>query len=168
MLTLYFISSQSIEPKGTVVSLNDYKIAKIHEEIDDIEKVYGSNKQQEHPSGAFIMIMRSSLVNPILKALHDIQPYAKTSHATVYVNEILYKIRELEDNSTNDPFLEVLSGFYIAMTFDNQWAKYEAEQYEAIRKLLKKFAKHPVLKLRDIEKAIIEMEEIGFDIPIST
>ncbi len=106
---------------------------------------------------------RAEFVKPILKALDGIQPYAKTPNASLYANEILHKIRELEDISPNDPFLEILSGFYVALAFDNQWTDYKAEQYAAIRKTLKKFADRPTLKPSEVEKAVMEIEEIGFD-----
>jgi hypothetical protein len=76
----------------------------------------------EGPSKDFIRIMRTSLVEPILKFLRDVQHHACTPNAALYINKILYNIRELEDKSPDDPFLEVLSGLYMALAYENQWA----------------------------------------------
>lgn len=175
---------------GKLVFLDDYRAIRTSEEtgkeIDTISPIEpkslnnissafspSKNDRPNHSSEEFIMIIRPLFVKPILKALKDIEPYTKTPDASLYVNEILHKIQELEVKSPNDPFLEILSGFYIALAFNNQWADYETEQYAAIRNILKRFAGRPALKLTEIEKAILEMEEIGFNttpipIPIFT
>lgn len=122
-------------------------------------------------SKIFLMLMREYFVIPILKSLQSIEPYAETSDAAIYINEILHNIQELERNSPFDPFLEVLSGLYIGLVFDNKWANYKASQYAGLREILKRFANRSSLQPPEIEKAIIEMEEIGFDttpIPIVT
>jgi len=122
------------------------------------------------PSEDFIMIMRSSLVKPILKRLRDVQHYVGTPYAALYINEILHNVRDLEDKSPHDPLLEVLSALYMALAYENQWADYTANQYESICHLIRRIARRPFPKPTDIEKAIIAMEDLGFDttpIPIS-
>jgi hypothetical protein len=126
--------------------------------------------EEEGPSEDFIMIMRSSLVKPILKCLRDVQHHAGTPNAALYINEILYSIRDLEDKSPHDPFLEVLSALYMALAYENQWADYTADQYESVGHLLRRLSRRPFPKPNYIEKAIIAMEDLGFDttpIPIS-
>ena len=108
-------------------------------------------------------ITRAIFMKSILQALDEIQPYVKTPDASLYIHDILHKIQEFEETSPNDPFLEILSGVYVALAFENQWMDYEAKQYTGIRKLLKTFAERPTLKSTDIEKVIMKMEEIGFD-----
>lgn len=123
------------------------------------------------PNQTYLMVMREHFVIPILNALQSIEPYATTSDAAPYVNEVLHNIQELGKKSPLDPFLEILSGLYIALVFDNQWANYEPIQYRNLLQILKKFANRTSLKTPDIEKAIMAMEEEGFDttpIPISS
>ena len=114
--------------------------------------------------------MRSSLVKLILKRLRDVQHYVGTPNAALYINEILHNVRDLEDKSPHDPLLEVLSALYMVLAYENQWADYTADHYESIYHLLRRLARRPFSKPTDIEKAIIALEDLGFDttpIPIS-
>ena len=122
-------------------------------------------------SPKFIRITRAIFVKSILHALDAIQSFAQTPDAALYVHQILHQIREFETTCPDDPFLEILSGLYMALAYDNLWADYEAGQFAAVLKILKNFADRSVLKPADIEKAIMKLEEAGFDttpIPIFT
>ena len=126
--------------------------------------------QPDKSSDIFLRLMREYFVTPIMNSLQSVEPYAETSDAALYINDILHNIQELEKNSPFDPFLEILSGLYIALSYDNKWADYKGSQYAGLRKILKKFANRSSLQNSEIEKAIMAMEEIGFDttpIPIS-
>lgn len=115
--------------------------------------------------------MNQQQIQPILKALDAIQPFTQTPDAALYVHQILHQIREFETTVPDDPLLEVLSGFYVALAYENLWADYDAGQFAAVQRILKKFADRPALKPMDIEKAIMEMEAAGFNttpIPIFT
>jgi uncharacterized protein (DUF433 family) len=110
------------------------------------------------------------LITPILRSLRAIQEFARTADAGVYVNQICHHIQELEAASPDNPLVEVLSGLYMALVYDNLWTDYDARQFEAVRKILKTYADRPVLQPTDIEHAIMEMEAAGFNttpIPVS-
>lgn len=122
-----------------------------------------TQERKQASSPEFIRITRAIFVKPILQALDAVQPFAQTPDAALYVHQILHQIRDFEAISPEDPLLEVLSGLYMALAYDNLWADYQAGQFTAIRKILQKFAGRPVLKPMDIEKAIMTMEEVGFN-----
>lgn len=128
-------------------------------------------EQKQPPSSEFIHITRAIFVKSILQALDRIQAFAQTSDAISYAHQILYQIQEFETTSPDDPFLEILSGLYVALAYENLWADYDAGQFAVVRRILKNFADRPVLKPMDIEKAIMAMEAAGFNttpIPIFT
>lgn len=108
-------------------------------------------------------IMKQQQIQLILKALDAIQPYARTPEAGRYANQICHHIREFEATSPGNPLLEVLSGLYMALAYDNLWADYDAGQFATARTILETYANCPVLKSTDIENAIMEMETAGFN-----
>jgi len=114
------------------------------------------------PSPMFLEIMRAEFLNPIFDALQDVQPYAETSEAAVYMDIVLHKILELENKSPNDPLLEVLSAFYDAIA-GGRWAAYKGNQYAEARKVLMEVSKKTTLYTNAIERTIIKLEDIGFD-----
>lgn len=105
----------------------------------------------------------SPYIQPILNTLDAIRPYARTPDAGVYANQICHHIREFEAASPDDPLMEILSGLYMALAYDNLWADYEAGQFATARTILETYANCPVLKSTDIENAIMEMETAGFN-----
>ena len=117
----------------------------------------------QKPSNEFLEIMKMHILNPIFDAFDKVQPYASSADAAVYVNKILHTIRQMEDRSPEDPFLDVLFALYDALAFNNNWTNYTAEQYSKAKKVLEKYSKRSLLDQKDVEKAIIELEDIGFD-----
>jgi hypothetical protein len=117
----------------------------------------------KQPSQEYIMIMRSHFVNPILKSLQLIQPFAGTPDAAPYVANILNNIHSMAQSSPGDPFLEILFALYDSLAFQGQWATYIADQFSNAYGILINFAGRPHLKLDDVEKAIINLENVGFD-----
>ncbi len=111
----------------------------------------------------YTAVMRAHYLNPILKALEDIWPFEGSPSAALYINEIMYKIDELYDQSPADPILDVLFAFYDALAYKNNWTFYSADQYKKARIILKKYAERVQIKPKLVEKAIIELEELGFD-----
>ncbi len=68
-------------------------------------------------------MMNQQQIQPILDALDTVQPFVQTPDAALYVHQILYQIREFETTSPDDPFLEVLSGLYVALAYDDLWGR---------------------------------------------
>lgn len=115
------------------------------------------------PSVEFLEVMRTHFLKPILEALRKIQPYAGSPSATVYANQILHKIRDLDEQSPDDPILEILFALYDALAFDGLWATYTASQYEEARQLLTRVVQEPIHP-KNVEKALADLDSIGFDI----
>lgn len=146
-------SSDTTEDKPSKLSF----IPKIREDI------YRDTSQKKQPSNDFIMIMRSHFVNQILKSLHLIQPYAGTSSGAAYVADILRNIKIMEEKSPRDPFLEILYSLYDSLAFEGKWANYNCEHFKKAHDIIKKYVKRTLIKQRDLEKAITELEDGGFD-----
>jgi hypothetical protein len=102
-------------------------------------------------------------IKPILEELRKVQPHAGSPGAAVYINQILHKIRDLDERSPDDPILEVLFALYDALAFEGLWATYTSEQYEEARQLLTRIAQEPI-NPKNIEKAVAALDSIGFDI----
>lgn len=83
--------------------------------------------------------------------------------AAVYVKILLNRIRAMRALLTFDPFLEVLMAFHDSLAVENKWFEYSAEQYEKAYNLLKRLGQKRSIKNEMIEKAIMELEDIGFD-----
>jgi hypothetical protein len=68
----------------------------------------------------------------------------------------------MEDKSPDDPFLDVLYAFYDALAYENNWAKYNVQQYANAKNILENLFDRPTITPDVIEKAILALEEIGF------
>ncbi len=60
------------------------------QEVLSWESYYPQREQRRESSQEFIRITRAIFVKPILQALDEIQSYAKTPDASLYVHDILY------------------------------------------------------------------------------
>lgn len=115
------------------------------------------------PSFEFLETMKMHFLRPLLDAFDKIQLHANSADAAFYVDTILHTIRHMEDHSPRDPFLDILFALYDALAINNNWTKYGAEQYREAKKVLEKYSGRSGLGQKAIEKAIEELEEIGFD-----
>ncbi|MDO8736786.1 MAG: hypothetical protein Q7K29_06855 [Thermoleophilia bacterium] len=119
--------------------------------------------ESHRPSIEFTKVVRAHFTKPILDALQKAQPHALSPNASVYINDILHQIRQMEHKIPHDPFLEILYAFYDALAFKNKWMDFDATQFAMVREVLKRFAERSELRQSEIEKAIMKLEEIGFD-----
>jgi hypothetical protein len=162
--------------KGGETNSKDFEVgSKTHKAISQVSGASGSSHldseqisvgSKDLPSirtSLFMEIMKMHLLDPILDAFDKIQPHANSGDAAVYINRILHTIREMEDRSPKDPFLDILFALYDALAVDNNWTKYTADQYAKAKEVLEKYSKRSILNQKAIEKAIVELEEIGFD-----
>jgi hypothetical protein len=108
-------------------------------------------------------ILRVHFVNPILADLRQIQRHCGTPAAAMYADSILRTIRAMRDLVSYDPYVEVTMALYDAMAFQNQWLNYTAEQYEGAHRVLRKLAGRAQLRNNNIENAIMDLEDLGFD-----
>lgn len=108
-------------------------------------------------------ILRAHFVQLILDALRKIQPHIGAPSSITYINSLFRAVRQMMERSPDDPFLEVLLGFYDALTFDNNWMHYTANQYAQAYDVLKQFSSQRRIQTDDVERAIMDLEDIGFD-----
>ena len=108
-------------------------------------------------------ILRVHFVNPILADLRRIQRHCGTPAAAMYADSILRTIRAMRDLVSFDPYTEVAMALYDAMAFQNQWLNYTAEQYEGAHRIFRNLAGRSQLRNNDIENAVMDLEDLGFD-----
>jgi hypothetical protein len=108
-------------------------------------------------------ILRVHFATPILADLRKIQRHCGTPAAAVYADSILRTIRAMRDLVPFDPYTELAMALYDAMAFQNRWLDYTAEQYEGAHHLLRNLADRSQLRNNDIENAIMDLEDLGFD-----
>jgi hypothetical protein len=108
-------------------------------------------------------ILRSHYANLILADLKRIQPHAQTELAAIYAEKILRNMRSMRDASTHDPYLEVVMALYDAMVYEDRWADYASVNYEQAYSILKILATETNITREKVEKAIIKLEDAGFD-----
>lgn len=117
----------------------------------------------KEPSKSYILIIRSHFIPSILSTLEEIQPHAGTANAAVFVDEVLHCINDFSNKSPEDPLLEMLLAFYDAISANANWADYSADQYEDAKKIIAILADKYPIQEDDIEKAIMKLEESGFN-----
>ncbi|HXH09647.1 MAG TPA: hypothetical protein VNP04_07795 [Alphaproteobacteria bacterium] len=108
-------------------------------------------------------ILRVHFASPLLADLRNIQRHCGTPTAAVYADSILRTIRAMRDLMPFDPYTEIAMALYDAMAFENHWLDYTAEQYEGAHHLLRNLADRSQLRNNDVEKAILNLEDLGFD-----
>ncbi len=121
------------------------------------------SQPEKAPSEEYINIMRRNYNSKILKSLDEVQAHAKTANASVYINEILHAIRDMEIRSSEDPFLEILFAFYDSLACNGLWATYSSDQFSIAREILESASKKRTLESKSVGDAIIKLEEVGFD-----
>lgn len=115
------------------------------------------------PNEQFLEIMRTHFIEPIIDSFEKVQMHANTANAALFINQVFHSIRDMEDESPYDPFLDILFAIYDALAIDNNWINYSAEQYNKIKEILRKYSSRTSLNQKAIEKAIVELEEAGLD-----
>lgn len=108
-------------------------------------------------------VLRVHFTDHILKDLERLQNECGKPTAAVYADNILRTIRAMRDRSPFDPFLEVVMALYDAMAYQNRWLSYSKKQYIEVHNLLKNLANREFVRNDHIEKAILELEDIGLD-----
>ena len=108
-------------------------------------------------------IVRAHFAGQILADLQMLAAHCREAIAARYASSLLRTIRTMRDVAPLDPFVEVLMALHDALAFENRWADYEADQYQAVHEVLKKLTKPKRLTSDKAEKALMELEDIGFD-----
>ena len=111
----------------------------------------------------YLQIIRAHYMKIILQSIRNVQQYAGTPNATVYIHKILHTIRDFEDKSPDDALLEVLFAFYDAFAYENKWATYSSVQFKKAEEILNQVTEKSI-RSKNIEKAIAALDCAGFDI----
>ncbi len=117
----------------------------------------------EPPNDLAKSIIRNTFVSRLLANLKAIQNQCGTASCAAYARELLHDMRSMRDLAPFDPLLKVVMALYDAMAVDNQWADYDASQYEQAHNVLKAVAQYASLDGKRIGKAILALEAAGFD-----
>jgi len=108
-------------------------------------------------------IVRAHFASQILADLQMLAAHCREAIAARYASSLLRTMRTMRDVAPLDPFVEVLMALHDAMVFENRWTDYEADQYQAAHEVLKKLTKPKRLTSDKAEKALMELDDIGFD-----
>lgn len=108
-------------------------------------------------------VLRSHFTRDILSDLRKIQRCAREPGAAVYANALLRSMRAMRDRCADDPFVDVVLALHDALAHENRWADLEAQQYVGAYDVLKALAERPSVQGQQAEKAIVRLEELGFE-----
>jgi hypothetical protein len=108
-------------------------------------------------------ILRSHFANGVVENLRKLQKHAGTARAAMYAASVFQMVRQMRDLAPLDPYLEAVMALHDALAFENSWMKYSVPQYEAAAKVLERLAAEKAVTAEKVEKAIVRLEQIGFD-----
>jgi hypothetical protein len=120
-------------------------------------------RSKQH-SKEYLYAMRPKFVKDVLNALKNIQPFACTAGAAMYVDIILTQIRDMESYIPYDSIMEVLRALYDALVYKNNWLKYESGQFQKVLEMLSPLTELFPLTSGEVNRAILKLREFGFDI----
>jgi hypothetical protein len=63
----------------------------------------------------------------------------------------------------DDSIMYVMRAFYDAIAYEGRWSEYSAEQYRKVLDILKPLSGLYPVSLGETEKAIMALEDVGFD-----
>lgn len=120
------------------------------------------------PSGSSLaptaqQILRTHYANQLLAELAQLEQHCAEPIAARYAGSLLSTMRTVRDVAPFDPFVDVVVALHHALAFENRWADYSARQYQEACEVLKKLGQRKSVSDDKAAKAIIELEEIGFD-----
>lgn len=108
-------------------------------------------------------ILRTHYANQLLAELAQLEQHCAEPIAARYACSLLSTMRTVRDVAPFDPFVDVVVALHHALAFENRWADYSARQYQEAYEVLRKLGQRKSVSDDKAAKAIIELEEIGFD-----
>jgi hypothetical protein len=108
-------------------------------------------------------VLRAHFAREICTALRKIQPYCGKPGAAMYADVLLRSMRAMRDLAAQDPLLEVILALHDALAYKGRWADFRADQYEGAYQVVRTLSKRRAIRDNEIEKAIIKLENLGFD-----
>ncbi len=126
-------------------------------------EVAGARASAPGPSENAQQILRAHFAKEILRSLEQLADCAGEPIAARYAGTMLRAMRTLRDINPYDPYVEVAMALHDALAFENRWLGVPAERYRGALDVLKKLHKLRRIDNTKAEKAIVDLEEIGFD-----
>jgi hypothetical protein len=108
-------------------------------------------------------ILRTHYANQLLAELAQLQEHCAEPIAARYAGSLLRTMRTVRDVAPFDPFVDVVVALHNALAFENRWTDYSAEQYQEAYEILRKLGQRRSVSDDKAAKAIMELEEMGFD-----
>jgi hypothetical protein len=108
-------------------------------------------------------ILRMHYTNKILRDLTDIQDHCGSAASAVYAYRLLETMRQMQDVTPSDPYLQIVSALHDALAYEHRWTTYDAQQYAAAHDVLKECAFTSNFTDKHLGKALMKLEAIGFD-----
>jgi len=123
----------------------------------------GARPSAPGPSENAQQILRAHFAKEILRSLEQLAGCAAEPIAARYAGIMLRAMRTLRDMNPYDPYVEVAMALHDALAFENRWAQVPGERYRGALDVLKKLHRLRRIDNAKAEKAIVDLEEIGFD-----
>ena len=108
-------------------------------------------------------ILRSHFANQLLPSLKALADHSDEVTAARYATDLLTTMRTARDIAPFDPFLDVVLALHDALAADNRWIEYSSEQLIGAYDVLRKCSQYSKISNDKAEKAILDLEELGFD-----
>jgi hypothetical protein len=108
-------------------------------------------------------LLRVHFGRQILATLKKVPPTAGQPIAAMPIGKLLGTIRAMRDVVGIDPFVEVVLALHDSLALENKWADYGADQFAGAYEVLKNLVSKNSVSETHAEKAIMELEELGFE-----
>lgn len=115
------------------------------------------------PTIQALQILRSHYADKILEYLARIEPAAGSPEMEFFVSGLLRTIRQMRDNCPEEPLTDIALALYDSITFEKRWFCFTSNQYSEARRIITEIASRKHLGYDAIKRAIVELEEAGFD-----
>lgn len=125
-----------------------------HQEESNVSSTSHNTEQQ---------ILRIHYVQKILSDLEKIQKHCGQPAAAAYADSLLRTMREVRDSCPNDPYTELIMALHNSMAVHNRWVSYRPEQYKGAYEILKDLANKNDIQDEELDDAIIELDNLGFE-----
>jgi hypothetical protein len=142
--------------------LGSQKLILEHTVSQPVVQNYGLEIKTEQDQS--VLIIRTYFVKKIIYNLQKIQDYAQEPKASMYVSEIIKASKFLFEKNSSDPFIQIVMALHDALLGDSNWTQYSAHQFELACEIIKRSAQDRKLNQKKVEKFVIELSDVGFDI----
>lgn len=156
-----FISTESIFDTA-LVEQTEY----ILPNYDETPFLSPSNKkvQQQNKTTKATSIIRTHYSRKIYEKLTWLsENFESTVEALPIWQELLEVLFDFKDNNFEDPFSAFISGLYDGLVNNDSWINLISSDFKVILKLIKSLNNNKNLDYDKIDKALMDLEDIGLD-----